>query len=117
MRDQNDNASRACFSQTPLHLAALTRQGQLVRRLVIAGATLDKRDRRGNTPLHLACETGDLDSAKAILQPILPSELREVSGLLSYRTQVAATLQPSDLIDETNNDGTLQSRSRTSSCD
>lgn len=46
------------FRQTALHLAVITDKPEIVRLLVLCGATLDIRDRHGNTPLHLACSRG-----------------------------------------------------------
>ncbi|XP_043581030.1 NF-kappa-B inhibitor cactus [Bombus pyrosoma] len=56
--------------QSPLHLAVLTRQPRIVRRLILAGANPALRNFRGNTALHLACATGDLASAKALTDPL-----------------------------------------------
>lgn len=61
---QNDDG------QTPLHLAVLTQQSKIVRRLILAGANPSLRSFRGNTPLHLACTIGDLASVKALIDPI-----------------------------------------------
>lgn len=60
--------------QSPLHLAVLTRQPRIVRRLVLAGANPSLRNFRGNTALHLACATGDLACAKALTDPLSPVE-------------------------------------------
>lgn len=60
--------------QSPLHLAVLTRQPRIVRRLVLAGANPALRNFRGNTALHLACATGDLAAAKALTDPLTPVE-------------------------------------------
>nr|XP_031845573.1 NF-kappa-B inhibitor cactus [Nomia melanderi]XP_031845574.1 NF-kappa-B inhibitor cactus [Nomia melanderi]XP_031845575.1 NF-kappa-B inhibitor cactus [Nomia melanderi] len=60
--------------QSPLHLAVLTRQPRIVRRLILAGANPALRNFRGNTALHLACATGDLASAKALTDPLTPVE-------------------------------------------
>lgn len=56
--------------QSPLHLAVLTRQPRIVRRLILAGANPTLRNFSGNTALHLACATGDLASAKALTDPL-----------------------------------------------
>ncbi len=67
------NISNA-LCQTPLHLAVLTKQPTIVRHLVCMGAALDARDRFGNTPLHLACRDGDLESVKSLTMPYLVTE-------------------------------------------
>lgn len=60
--------------QTPLHLAVLTHQARIARCLVVAGANVDIRDRRGNTALHLACQIGDLECVIALMEPITVAE-------------------------------------------
>ncbi|EFX89207.1 developmental protein cactus [Daphnia pulex] len=62
------------YLQTPLHLAVLTNQAPLVRRLVVGGASVLLRDRLGNTPLHLACRDGHVDCAHALLLPVSHEE-------------------------------------------
>ncbi|CAH0555926.1 unnamed protein product [Brassicogethes aeneus] len=57
-------------AQTPLHLAVETHQHQIVRLLLVAGAKKSPRDIRGNTPLHVACQNGDIDCIKALLDPV-----------------------------------------------
>lgn len=69
-------------SQTPLHLAVLTRQPRVARRLVASGACPRARDLCGNTPLHLACATGDLTAVRELTAPVT---IQEVEALgLSY---------------------------------
>jgi len=63
--------------QTPLHLAVLTNQPNLVRKLVTWGANLEIRDRNGNTPLHCACANGNIDCVQALTVP-LSSEEKEM---------------------------------------
>jgi len=55
--------------QTPLHLAVLTHQPRIVRLLVMSGARQTTRDRKGNTALHLACASGDMDCIRELLKP------------------------------------------------
>lgn len=61
--------------QSPLHLAVLTGQARIVRRLVVAGARLDVRDHQGNTPLHLAALIGHLDCLHALTLAVALPEL------------------------------------------
>lgn len=70
-----------------MHLAALTGQSIIVRRLLVSGATIDLRNLDGETALHVSCSRGDLDSAKAILRPISPSEVIE-ANLDHYMPQI-----------------------------
>uniref|UniRef100_A0A0B6Y8D8 Uncharacterized protein n=1 Tax=Arion vulgaris TaxID=1028688 RepID=A0A0B6Y8D8_9EUPU len=62
------------LSQTPLHIAVLTRQVSVVRRLICAGASVDVRDLSGNTPLHNACRLGYDDVVRTLMRPV---ELKE----------------------------------------
>lgn len=62
------------LQQTPLHIAVLTRQVAVVRRLVCAGASVDMCDQMGNTPLHSACCLGFEDIVKELLTPVRPEE-------------------------------------------
>lgn len=58
------------LSQTPLHLAVLTNQVSLVRRLVVAGADLQSRDRDGNMAIHVACRENFIHIVRALLEPV-----------------------------------------------
>ncbi|RWS08614.1 NF-kappa-B inhibitor cactus-like protein [Dinothrombium tinctorium] len=75
------------LSQTPLHLAALTKQSKIVRCLVVAGSTLDLQNRYGNTALHIACENGDLETVESLLSPVTQKEIRESSLMYSTESQ------------------------------
>lgn len=61
--------------QAPLHVAVLCNHRHVVRLLVVAGATIDMRDSRGCTPLHLACRSGSLPLVQEFLQPITQEEV------------------------------------------
>ncbi|CAG00120.1 unnamed protein product, partial [Tetraodon nigroviridis] len=54
--------------QTALHLAVITRQPQLVEKLLKAGADPRLVDNSGNTALHIACKRGSLASFGVITQ-------------------------------------------------
>ncbi|XP_076096985.1 NF-kappa-B inhibitor cactus-like [Mytilus galloprovincialis] len=64
--------------QVPLHLATITRQTVIVRKLMTAGAEIVARDYKGDTPLHIACREGFDDVAKNLLTPIQYNETEEV---------------------------------------
>lgn len=61
-------------SQAALHVAVLTRQWAIARRLILVGADPTVRNLQGNTPLHLSCDRGDINCAKALSFPLLASE-------------------------------------------
>lgn len=48
-----------CHFQTPLHLAVITKQAEVVEDLLKAGADVSLLDRHGNSVLHLAAAEGD----------------------------------------------------------
>lgn len=57
------------ITQTPLHLAAITRQHKIVGKLIDRGASVDLVDRNGQTCIHLACQRGDLKTLGEIFKP------------------------------------------------
>lgn len=63
---------------SPLHVAVLTHQPEIVRHLIVAGADLTVRNYRGNTPLHVACENGDLECVMALTEPLSETERSNV---------------------------------------
>ena len=63
--------------QSPLHLAVITRQLTVVRRLMAAGASVKTRDLHGNTPLHIACREGHKEIVSYLLKPIYYEETLE----------------------------------------
>lgn len=65
--------------QSPLHLAVLTHEPMIVRRLIMAGADPSVRNFRGNTALHLACASGDLACAKALTDPLSLKEKKQLT--------------------------------------
>jgi len=54
------------LKQTPLHLATDRRQPTVIRRLLNRGAKRVVHDKRGNTPLHIACLNGYLDCVQEL---------------------------------------------------
>lgn len=59
-------------SQTPLHLAIITRQPHLVQLLVQAGASVNFPDRKGNTAIHLAAARRDVKILQLLSQATSP---------------------------------------------
>ena len=83
-------------------MAALTRQPYIVRRLIISGATVDLRDRHGNTALHIACAQSDLDSVIQILSPITEKEVIDTK-VVNY--PITAHHLPNEFLELRNYDG------------
>ncbi|XP_029826582.3 NF-kappa-B inhibitor epsilon [Ixodes scapularis] len=73
------------LGQTALHVASLCGRFDEARFLLVAGATVDARDRAGCTPLHVACKKGDLRVASDLLSPVTQKEVE----FLKLRYQVA----------------------------
>lgn len=71
--------------QTALHLAALTNNSKVTRRLVVAGIEIDMRDRLGNTALHIACRKGLLDVAKALVTAVTYRETKLNTYKIPYQ--------------------------------
>ncbi|GFR94613.1 inhibitor protein kappa B-like protein [Elysia marginata] len=78
--DQTNN-----LQQTPLHIAVLTRQVAVVRRLVCAGASVDLCDQMGNTPLHSACCLGYEDVVNQLLTPVRAEETYQNRYQIPYQ--------------------------------
>ncbi|XP_043916279.1 nuclear factor NF-kappa-B p105 subunit [Protopterus annectens] len=53
--------------QTPLHLAVVTKQTDVLDHLLMARADVNLLDRHGNSVLHLAAKQGDVDILKILL--------------------------------------------------
>ena len=64
--------------QTPLHLAAITKQPHTIEMLLKAKADPTLRDRHGNTAAHVACSHGDVASLKVLVN----REIRRERGAL-----------------------------------
>lgn len=63
--------------QTALHLAVLMSQSSTVKKLIDAGADVNIRDNRCNSPLHLAALNEDLSCVNTIIAAIYPSSFGE----------------------------------------
>lgn len=95
---QNDNF------QAPLHLAVITCQPVIVRKLLFAGAETSVRDRHGNSPLHLACSKGDLSCVKALTNPLTTDEISEIKQMASLYKSSCPSLPD---LEQRNYDGEL----------
>ncbi|XP_059049582.1 NF-kappa-B inhibitor cactus [Achroia grisella] len=73
------------YGHTALHLAVMSGYPVVTRMLVLAGASLGARDRGGQTPLHIATETGQLECLKALLQPVKEHPSRKMSTILNQK--------------------------------
>lgn len=69
------------MSQTPLHLAVLTEQPLVVKKLLMLGAKVDIGDRHGNTPLHLASIKGYMYCAQELLTCHLGASVHVCQGM------------------------------------
>lgn len=67
--------------QTALHLATHTQQTDMIRKLLIAGASLHLTDHKGNTPLHVACKFSSPKCLDEILRYVSLSTLLKVSQI------------------------------------
>lgn len=63
--------------QTPLHLAVITQQREMVDVLLRAGADPAALDRNGQTALHLCCEYNQRECLSVVLSQSLPSTCLE----------------------------------------
>lgn len=75
--------------QTALHIAVATSQYDVLRALVLAGASPEERDLCGNTPLHKACQKGDITAAFLLL--CLPSTEEIKSIKAKYGIDISRT--------------------------
>lgn len=77
--DLNSLICLNCLSllQTPLHLAVITQQREMVDILLRAGADPAALDRNGQTALHLCCEYNQRECLSVVLSQPLPSSCLE----------------------------------------
>lgn len=76
--------------QTPLHVAVMASRAEMVELLITSGAKLDVHDRRGNTPLHLACQNGHKDIVVLILDS-LPKHNQTTDDKPNLQQQINTT--------------------------
>eukprot|EP00803_Ostreobium_quekettii_P000443 evm.model.scf_3144.2 EVM.evm.TU.scf_3144.2 scf_3144:12493-14043(+) len=63
------NIVNAGENRTPLHVASWHGFDHIVKQLLQRSARYDAQDRFGNTPLHLACDSGSLETVQQLLGP------------------------------------------------
>jgi ankyrin repeat protein len=78
-RDKGVAQAEDEFGQTALHYRHVAEHPQFVELLVNAGAVVDKRDKNGSTPLHLAAGSGNLSGAKSLIAAGADIHAREYS--------------------------------------
>lgn len=57
--------------QTPLHVAVFVNDLPMIEFLLQNGASVTVQEREGRTPIHIACERGDIDSLRLLIQTII----------------------------------------------
>lgn len=62
----SSNSYASHYFQTPLHLAIITKQAQMVQMLKDAGASVNYPDRKGNSAVHLAAARKDVEMLKLL---------------------------------------------------
>ncbi|KAL2099281.1 hypothetical protein ACEWY4_005761 [Coilia grayii] len=70
--------------QTPLHLAVITEQPEVVASLVRAGCDPQLVDDSGNTALHIACRKGSVTCFSVLTQACSSSQLSIMLSTLNY---------------------------------
>lgn len=65
--------------QTALHLATHLQQVETMRKLLIAGASINITDHKGNTPLHIAAKFSSTRPLEEIIRYISIQTILEVS--------------------------------------
>ncbi|XP_013399271.1 NF-kappa-B inhibitor cactus [Lingula anatina] len=73
------------LGQAPLHLAAITKQPVVIRRLMCAGASVEQRDRHGNTALHIACREGHIEGVRMLTTPVTHREVSQNTYQVPYQ--------------------------------
>lgn len=93
LRRSEDKASgvrNSVLLRTPLYWAAKDGVTDKVRKLVFAGAKVNRKDADGRTLLHVAAETGNLPMAEALLRVGADVNVRDKHGRTPYRMALGA---------------------------
>ena len=67
--------------QTPLHLATHTQQTEMIRKLLIAGASPHLVDHKGNTAMHIACKFSSTKCLDELLRYTTLRNIRQIAQL------------------------------------
>ncbi|KAL3859804.1 hypothetical protein ACJMK2_009997 [Sinanodonta woodiana] len=92
--------------QRPVHLAVLTKQVKILKKLLSKNIEIACQDHQGNTPLHLACRNGDIDCVKAILEVVRERrdfqclEVRNSQGLTCLHVAARVTENRLNIVTE-----------------
>lgn len=73
--------------QTALHLAAHTKQHDMLRKLLVSDASLHLTDHKGNTPLHIICRFNSTKCLEEILKFVKLNTILEVSQIRNNEGQ------------------------------
>lgn len=92
------NAGSHHSGSTALHLAARSGATEAVKRLIMAGATVDSRNRHGFTPLILATIAGHADSCRALLDAGASSDAKDGLGNTArwYASTAGSAMTPQE---------------------
>ena len=77
-------------SQTPLHIAAITRNSSVLKSLIQHGADLSIQDNKGHTVMHILCEKGDSQSMQ-LLSEFLKMKSANVEKCLAIKNYKGQT--------------------------
>lgn len=80
---------------TPLHLASVLASLKIARLLVLLGSSTSLQDRSGDTPLHIACNQGNLELIKQLTLPPSTKETTFISKHFPNFFQNSASPPPS----------------------
>ncbi|XP_067847593.1 nuclear factor of kappa light polypeptide gene enhancer in B-cells inhibitor, alpha b [Heptranchias perlo] len=72
------------LKQTPMHLAVITQQPEVLRSLLWAGGDLGLRDINGNSPLHIACEMNLFSCMQTITEFSTRHDMRNLLDSKNY---------------------------------
>ena len=76
------------LTQTALHLATHTQQTDMIKKLLIAGASPYMTDHKGNTPLHIACK---FNSTRCLDEILHYTSLKNIRGVALIRNNEGLT--------------------------